>query len=413
MAPKGAIFICGIIMLFNELVDRGLVKQTTDAVEIQDLLDNKRITFYIGFDPTADSLHVGHLLQLITARRLKKQGHFPILLVGGATAQIGDPTGKSDMRKMLTADELEWNISCVRGQIISLMPGLCSIVNNADWTKNLNLLSFIQEFGIHFSVNNMLRADCFRSRMENGLSFLEFNYMLLQAFDFFHLHESQGCILQIGGDDQWSNILAGIDLVHKKKEKKVFGLTIPLLTNSLGQKMGKTEKGAIWLDKRKTSVFDFFQFWRNLPDVDVMKCFKMLTFIPLEEIEKNPFSTIAEVNQAKKKLAFELTKLVHGEDEAMLALKQAEALFESKDLSEVDVVSIEDNTHILDLIIRSGFADSRTEARNLINGRGISINDEVLTNPTITISKLEFGNDVVLKKGKKNFCRFTIEDSHV
>lgn len=403
----------GFVMLFNELVNRGLVKQTTDAIEIQNLLDNKRITFYIGFDPTADSLHVGHLLQLITARRLKNQGHFPILLIGGATAQIGDPTGKSDMRKMLTADELEWNVSAVRSQIISLMPGLCSIVNNADWTNNLNLLSFIQEIGIHFSVNNMLRADCFRSRMENGLSFLEFNYMLLQAFDFFHLHESQGCTLQVGGDDQWSNILAGIDLVHKKKEKKVFGLTIPLLTNSLGQKMGKTEKGAIWLDKRKTSVFDFFQFWRNLPDADVMKCFKMLTFIPLEEINAIPFTTVAEMNQAKKKLAFELAKLVHGEDEAMLALRQAEALFESKNLSEVDVVSIEDNTHILDLVIRSGFAASRTEARNLINGRGISINDEVLTNPTITVSKLQFGNDVVLKKGKKNFCRFTIEDSHV
>lgn len=406
-------------MLFNELVSRGLVKQCTDEKQIQDLLDNKRITFYIGFDPTADSLHIGHLLQLVTARRLKMEGHFPILLVGGATAQIGDPTGKSEMRKMLTADELDWNTRCLRAQIINLVPGIVSIVNNIDWTNNLNLLSFMQEIGSHFSINNMLRADCFRSRMENGLSFLEFNYMLLQAFDFFHLHEKQGCTLQVGGDDQWSNILAGIDLVHKKSGKKVFGLTIPLLINSAGQKMGKTEKGTIWLDKRKTSVFDFFQFWRNLPDADVLKCFKQLTFLSMEEINDIPIApfqsemvNVTDMNAAKKKLAIDITKLVHGENEAMLALKQAEALFESNDLSVMDVVSIADNTHVLDLIIKSGFAASRTEARNLISGRGISINDQILTNPTIIISKLEFGDNVILRKGKKNFCRFTIKDSH-
>lgn len=407
-------------MLFNELVNRGLVKQTTDENQIKNLLDNKRITFYIGFDPTADSLHVGHLLQVITARRLKNEGHFPILLIGGATAQIGDPTGKSEMRKMLSDEELDNNIRAIRSQLICLMPGIVSIVDNSQWTKELNFISFIKEFGIHFSVNNMLRADCFRSRMENGLSFLEFNYMLLQAFDFFHLFEKQGCTLQIGGDDQWSNILAGIDLIHKKCAKKVFGLTIPLLTNVSGQKMGKTEKGTIWLDKRKTSVFDFFQFWRNLPDVDVMKCFKQLTFLSMEEINEMPIASfqsemisIADMNDAKKKLAFEITKFVHGDDEAMLALKQAEALFESKDMSKIDMVSIIDNTHILDLIIKSGFASSRTEARNLINNRGISLNDEILTNPTITVTKLEFGNNVILRKGKKNFCRFSIEDFHV
>ena len=399
-------------MFFDELVNRGLVKQVTDAESVANILNKNRITFYIGFDPTADSLHVGHLLQIVTAKRLKEAGHFPIMLIGGATAQIGDPTGKSEMRKMLDADELEHNVRCIRSQIIKLLPGFISTVDNNDWVHKLNFLSFIRDIGVHFSVNNMLRADCFKSRMENGLSVLEFNYMLLQAFDFFHLFEKQNCVLQVGGDDQWSNILAGIDLIHKKLGKKAFGLTLPLLTNAAGQKMGKTEKGAVWLDALKTNVFDFFQFWRNLPDSDVMKCFKLLTFVSVEEIEAMPFTTPSEMNEAKKKLAFEITKFVHGEEEAALALKQAEALFESNDTSAVETIPLADHTHVLDLIIKSGFAKSRTEARNLINGRGISINDEVLTNPTITITKDQFGNDVVVRKGKKSFCRFILEDSH-
>jgi tyrosyl-tRNA synthetase len=408
----GAFLFLGVIMLFDDLANRGLVKQVTDEQAVRDLLNEKQITFFIGFDPTADSLHVGHLLQIVTAKRLKLAGHFPIMLVGGATAQIGDPTGKTDMRKMLSQKDLDFNIKSIRSQIIDLIHGLISIQDNSEWIDKLNFMSFIREFGVHFSVNNMLRADCFKSRMENGLSFLEFNYMLLQAFDFFHLNEKQNCVLQIGGDDQWSNILAGIDLIHKKSGNKAFGLTLPLLTNSAGQKMGKTEKGTVWLDKQKTPVFDFFQFWRNLPDEDVIKCFKFLTFLSVEEIDAIPFTTVDEMNSAKKKLAFEITKFVHGEDNAALALEQAEALFESNDLSSMEAVSVENNINVLDLVMKSGFAKSRTEARNLVTGRGISINNEVLTDPTVIISISQFGNNVLVKKGKKNFCRFNIEETH-
>lgn len=400
-------------MLFDDLVARGLVKQVTNAEGVSQVMNTHGTPFYIGFDPTADSLHVGHLLQIVTAKRLKEGGMFPILLVGGATAQIGDPTGKSEMRKMLTADELAENVRSLRKQLISLMPGLVSVQNNIQWTANLNLLDFIRNIGAHFSVNNMLRADCFKSRMENGgLSFLEFNYMLLQAFDFFHLFEKQKCVLQVGGDDQWSNILAGIDLIHKKTGQEAFGLTLPLLTNSSGQKMGKTEKGTVWLDKFKTSVFDFFQFWRNLPDGDVIKCFKFLTFVPVSEIESIPFTSVQEINAAKKRLAFEITKFVHGNDEAALALKQAEALFEKNDVSLIKATPIDDNQSVLDLLIKCSFAKSRTDARNLINGRGISINDEVLTDPTINITKLKFGNEIVVKKGKKQTSRFTIKETN-
>jgi tyrosyl-tRNA synthetase len=400
-------------MLFNDLMQRGLIKQVTNVEGVSNVMNTHGAPFYIGFDPTADSLHVGHLLQIVTAKRLKDAGMFPILLVGGATAQIGDPTGKSEMRKMLSQDDLDVNIFKLRRQLISLMPGLISVQDNALWASKLNLLSFIKDIGAHFSVNNMLRADCFKSRMENGgLSFLEFNYMLLQAFDFFHLFEKQNCALQIGGDDQWSNILAGIDLIHKKTGKTAFGLTLPLLTNSDGHKMGKTEKGTVWLDNSKTSVFDFFQFWRNLPDGDVIKCFKQLTFMTVSEIESLPFSSAVDINSAKKKLAFEITKFVHGSDAATLTLKQAEALFENNDASLIATTAIDDNHPALDLIIKCGFAKSRTDARNLINGRGISINDEVLTDPTINVTKIKFGNNVVVKKGKKKIFRFTIKDTN-
>lgn len=400
-------------MLFDDLVQRGLVKQVTNTEAVTKVMNTRGTSFYIGFDPTADSLHVGHLLQIVTAKRLKDGGMFPILLVGGATAQIGDPTGKSEARKMLSKEVLTENIRSIRSQIIALLPGLVSIQDNSLWVDNLNLLDFIKNIGAHFSVNNMLRADCFKSRMENGgLSFLEFNYMLLQAFDFFHLFEKQQCVLQIGGDDQWSNILAGIDLIHKKTGKESFGLTLPLLTNSGGQKMGKTEKGTIWLDKFRTSVFDFFQFWRNLPDNDVIKCFKFLTFVSVTEIESIPFDSVEDINSAKKRLAFEITKFVHGNEAAAIVLKQAEALFEKNDASLINSITIDDNSSVLDLIIKCNFAKSRTDARNLINGRGISINDEVLTDPTINVAKSKFGNDVVIKRGKKNICRFTIKDTN-
>jgi len=399
-------------MIFEELIQRGLIKQSTDHNKIKHLLDNEQISFYIGFDPTAQSLHVGHLLQLITAVRLKNAGHNPIMLVGGATASIGDPSGKSSMRQALDLGQTMSNGSKIAKQIHSFVDG-GDIIDNVSWFGDMNFMWFISEIGRHFSVNNMLRADCFRSRMENGLSFLEFNYMLMQAFDFFELNKRHNCVLQVGGDDQWSNILAGIDLIHKKTGREAFGLTITLLTNSAGQKMGKTEKGAVWLDKNLTSVFDFFQFWRNLPDSEVINCFKLLTFLPLEEIEKIPFSTIEEINQAKKMLACELTEIVHGMTEAATALKQAEALFEKKEATEIEAISIPDNLSVLDLLVSCKFAKSKTDARNLINGRGISINDITITDPTLHISRLSNDNELMVRKGKKKFCRVIIEDAHV
>lgn len=401
-------------MLFKELMERELVSQVTNVDAISSILNTQGAIFYIGFDPTADSLHIGHLLQIVTAKRLKDAGLFPIILLGGATAQIGDPTGKSEVRKMLSENELDNNIRSIRSQIIKLLPGFIFVVDNNEWIKNLNYLSFIKEFGPCLSVNNMIKADCFKSRMANGgLSFLEFNYMMLQAYDFFHLFQSQNCQLQIGGDDQWSNILAGINLIHKKTNKDAFGLTLPLLKTASGQKMGKTEKGTIWLDKLKTNTFDFFQFWRNLPDDDIIICFKFLTFIPINDIINIPFSNKMEINLAKKRLAYELTKFVHGKEEADFALKKSESLFENNDISLLEAKNIHNNVNILDIIVNSGFAKSKTEARNLINNRGISINDQIITNPTIQITKSEFGEKIVVKKGKKNFCCFLIQESYV
>jgi tyrosyl-tRNA synthetase len=401
-------------MIFNDLLNRGLIKQQTSE-KICNLLNESSITFYIGFDPTADSLHIGHLLQLVTAKRLIDAGHKPIMLMGGATALIGDPTGKTDMRKMLSQDDINKNIKSIESQIKNIVGNIDNpnfVVNNNSWFESMNFLTFIRDIGKHFSVNNMLRADCFKSRLESGgLSFLEFNYMLMQAFDFFRLSTSAlNCVLQIGGDDQWSNILAGIDLIHKKAGKEVFGLTIPLLVNSSGQKMGKTEKGAVWLSSEKTSVFDFFQFWRNVSDTEVINLFKLLTFVPLSDINKIPFTSVEEINIAKKSLAFEITKIVHGEKESLLALKRADSLFDSKDSSILDSISINNGINILDLIVKCNFAKSKTEARNLINGKGITINNNVITDPTIIVDLSKFGEELLVKKGKKNFCRLTIKE---
>ena len=392
--------------IFEELEQRGLIKQTTNAEKLRSLLNDSSITFYIGFDPTADSLHVGHLLQIVAAKRLADAGHRPIMLIGGATALVGDPTGKSEMRKMLSHSHIHVNGESIGEQIQKIMGKEVEMINNLAWFDGRFFLTTLRDLGPHFSVNNMLRAECFKSRMEHGLSFLEFSYMLLQAEDFRQLHIQEGCVLQMGGDDQWSNILAGIDLVHKKEGKEVFGLTLPLLVNSDGTKMGKTEKGAVWLDPEKTSPFEFFQFWRNIPDDKVRDCFNFFTFFP-PMIEEDIFLGI---NQAKKNLAFEITKLVHGEALAQQALEQAEALFEKRDTSDLTALSISEGTHILEAIMKCGFAKSRTEARNLIMNRGITINEEVQTNPTITITKNTFGNDLVIRKGKKNFCRLLIED---
>lgn len=393
--------------VFDDLVGRGLVKQVTDADLVRQLLESDEPqTFYIGFDPTADSLHVGHLLQIVTAKRLADAGHRPIMLIGGATALVGDPTGKTEMRKMLSHSTIHVHGERVGEQIRKIMGKDVEIVNNLAWFDGRFFLTTLRDLGPHFSVNNMLRAECFKSRMEQGLSFLEFSYMLLQAEDFRQLNIQEGCVLQIGGDDQWSNILAGIDLIHKKEGRQVFGLTLPLLVNSDGTKMGKTERGAVWLDPEKTSPFEFFQFWRNIPDDKVNECINFFT-------ESNAFSSIEVfpgINNAKKILAVEVTKLVHGEEAAKQALEQAEALFEKRDTSELAAMSIPEGTHILELIIKCGFAKSRTEARNLIINRGITINEEVQTNPTAIVSKNVFGNELVVRKGKKNFCRLLIED---
>lgn len=393
--------------VFDDLVGRGLVKQVTDADLVRQLLESDEPqTFYIGFDPTADSLHVGHLLQIVTAKRLADAGHRPIMLIGGATALVGDPTGKTEMRKMLSHSTIHVHGERIGEQIRKIMGKDVEIVNNLAWFDGRFFLTTLRDLGPHFSVNNMLRAECFKSRMEQGLSFLEFSYMLLQAEDFRQLNIQEGCVLQIGGDDQWSNILAGIDLIHKKEGRQVFGLTLPLLVNSDGTKMGKTERGAVWLDPEKTSPFEFFQFWRNIPDDKVNECINFFT-------ESNAFSSIEVfpgINNAKKILAVEVTKLVHGEEAAKQALEQAEALFEKRDTSELAAMSIPEGTHILELIIKCGFAKSRTEARNLIINRGITINEEVQTNPTAIVSKNVFGNELVVRKGKKNFCRLLIED---
>ncbi len=393
--------------VFDDLERRGLVKQVTSAEKVSALLESDETqTFYIGIDPTADSLHVGHLLGLVTASRLIRAGHRAIILIGGATAMIGDPTGKTDMRKMLEGNDIGHNVRAIEDQIKKILPEPFHFVNNLSWFGSQNWLLLLRDIGPHFSVNNMLRAECFKSRMENGLSFLEFNYMVMQAFDFFRLHQDIGCTLQIGGDDQWSNMLAGVDLIHKKTGQETFALTFPLLVNSDGTKMGKTEKGAVWLDANKTSVFDFFQFWRNIPDDKVNECINFFT-------DLEAFSSIEVfpgINNAKKILAFEITKLVHGKKAAEQALEQAEALFEKRDTSELEMLPIPEGTHILELVIKCGFAKSRTEARNLINNRGITINDEVQTNPTIVVSKNMFGNELIVRKGKKHFCRFLIED---
>jgi tyrosyl-tRNA synthetase len=394
--------------VFEDLERRGLVKQVTDAGKVCALLESESpVTFYIGFDPTADSLHVGHLLQLVTAKRLLDFGHEAILLIGSATALIGDPTGKTEMRKMLSVDDVRNNATKIHQQFQRVVKSEnFKVANNASWFGTTNFLTFIRDVGAHFSVNNMLRAECFKSRMENGLSFLEFNYMVMQAEDFRRLWLEHACLLQIGGDDQWSNILAGIDLIHKKEGGEAFGLTLPLLVNSDGTKMGKTERGAVWLDPEKTSPFEFFQFWRNIPDDKVKDCINFFTDFEPYRVEDQ----LSDINQAKKFLAFEVTKLVHGQKSAMQALGQAEALFEKHDTSEAITVQVTEGSHILDAIIKCEFAKSRTEARNLILNRGITINDEVQTNPTLILSRVIFGNELILRKGKKHFCRLLIED---
>ena len=400
--------------VFEELQERGLIAQMTDEAEIRELVNSGKATFYIGFDPTADSLHVGHFMALCLMKRLQMAGNRPIALLGGGTGMIGDPSGKTDMRKMLTKEDIEHNIECFKKQMsrfIDFSDGKALMVNNADWLLKLNYVELLREVGACFSVNRMLTAECYKQRLERGLSFLEFNYMIMQSYDFFSLYQRYGCNLQFGGDDQWSNMLGGTELIRRKLGKDAYAMTINLLLNSEGKKMGKTEKGAVWLDAEKTSPFDFFQYWRNAADSDVIKCLKMLTFVPMEKIRELEKLEGSELNQAKELLAYELTALVHGEEEAKKALEGARALFSSKSdtenmpSTELDATAFSDaGIGLIDLLSAAGLVPSKAEARRLIQQGGISIDDEKITDVNAVINRTAFEKGyVVIKKGKKVF----------
>ena len=391
--------------LYDELVARGLIAQVTNEEEIKKMINEGKATFYIGFDPTADSLHVGHFMALCLMKRLQMAGNQPIALLGGGTGMIGDPSGKSDMRKMLTPETIQHNIDCFKKQMsrfIDFSEGKAIMVNNADWLMNLNYIDVLREVGACFSVNKMLSFECYKQRWERGLTFLEFNYMIMQSYDFYMLFQKYGCNMQFGGDDQWANMLGGTELIRKKLGKDAHAMTITLLLNSEGKKMGKTEKGAVWLDPEKTSPFEFFQYWRNVADADVMKCIRMLTFLPIEEIEAMSDWEGSQLNKAKEILAYELTKLVHGEEEANKALDAAKALFGGKGNTEnmptTELELPEGRIGILDLMVATKLVNSKREARTLVAGKGVAVNDVVVedVNAEITIDP-----EVIIRKGKK------------
>lgn len=401
--------------VFDELKARGMIAQMTDEDKIRELLNgDEPVTFYIGFDPTADSLHVGHFVQLMVMAHMQRAGHRPIALLGGGTAMIGDPTGKSDMRKMMTVDTIEYHIGCFKKQMsrfLDFSDGKALMVNNGDWLRDLNYIEFLRDIGVHFSVNRMLTAECYKARLERGLTFLEFNYMLMQGYDFYRLNEDFGCKMELGGDDQWSNIIAGVELCRRKKSEDVYGMTFALLTTSEGKKMGKTEKGAVWLDAEKTSPYEFFQYWRNINDADVVRCMKLLTFIPVEEIEQMAADPSININVLKERLAYEVTALVHGNEEAEKALNAAKAVFGggavSADMPSTQL-SNEDFTDggigAIDLLMKTGLVPSRGEARRLIEQGGLTIDDEKIGNTQAIISKEAFDKGyIVIKKGKKTF----------
>mgnify|MGYP004718442343 FL=1 len=406
--------------IYDELVARGLIAQVTDEKEIRDLINNGKAVFYIGFDPTADSLHVGHFMALCLMKRLQMAGNKPIALIGGGTGMIGDPSGRSDMRTMMTTETIQHNCDCFKKQMsrfIDFSEGKALMVNNADWLLKLNYIDVLREVGACFSVNNMLRAECYKQRMEKGLSFLEFNYMIMQSYDFYRLYTDYGCNMQFGGDDQWSNMLGGTELIRKKLGKDAYAMTITLLLNSEGKKMGKTQKGAVWLDPEKTSPYEFYQYWRNVADADVLKCIRMLTFLPLEEIDKMNDWEGSQLNTAKEILAFELTKLVHGEDEALKAQTAAKALFGAGGdldhmpktvLTEADFA--ESSISVIDAMLKAGVIKSRGEGRRLIEQGGVSLDDEKVTDfaAVIPASAFEKGH-VILKKGKKVFNKLVVE----
>ena len=406
--------------LYDELVARGLIAQVTDEEEIKDLINNGKATFYIGFDPTADSLHVGHFMALCLMKRLQMAGNKPIALIGGGTAMIGDPSGRTDMRQMMTPETIQHNCDCFKKQMsrfIDFSEGKALMVNNADWLMDLNYIDVLREVGAHFSVNRMLTAECYKQRMEKGLSFLEFNYMIMQSYDFYTLYQKYGCNMEFGGDDQWSNMLGGTELIRRKLGKDAYAMTINLLLNSEGKKMGKTQSGAVWLDPEKTSPFDFFQYWRNVADSDVLKCIRMLTFLPLEEIDAMESWEGAQLNQAKEILAFELTKLVHGEEEATKAREASHALFagggDSAHMPTVELSAADfadGDMDILALLVKTELAPSRSDARRAVEQGGVSVADEKVTDIRTAYNADFFGADgLVVKRGKKKFVKVVVK----
>lgn len=403
--------------IYDELVERGLIAQVTDADEIKELVDNGKATFYIGFDPTADSLHVGHFMALCLMKRLQLAGNKPIALLGGGTGMIGDPSGRTDMRKVLTKDQVEHNIDCFRKQIgkfIDFSDNKALMVNNADWLLDLNYINLLREVGSNFSVNRMLTAECYKLRMEKGLSFLEFNYMIMQAYDFYKLYTEYGCNMEFGGDDQWSNMLAGTELIRRKLGKNVYAMTINLLTNSEGKKMGKTQSGAVWLDENKTTPYDFFQYWRNIDDKDVMKCIKMLTFIPLAEIKKMEKWEGAKLNEAKEILAYELTKLIHGEEKAEAAKEASHNVFSSGSAENMPSIKLSEDDFtdgeidIRKLLSSVGFVGSLSEGKRAVEQGGVSVNGEKVDDAFKKYTKDSFKKEFIIKKGKKKFARIEL-----
>lgn len=405
--------------LYEELQARGLIAQVTDEALIADLINNGKATFYIGFDPTADSLHVGHFMALCLMKRLQMAGNKPIALIGGGTGMIGDPSGRTDMRQMMTPETIQHNCDCFKKQMsrfIDFSEGKALMVNNAEWLMNLNYIEVLREVGAHFSVNRMLTAECYKQRMEKGLSFLEFNYMIMQAYDFYALFQKYGCNLQFGGDDQWSNMLAGTELIRRKLGKDASAMTITLLLNSEGKKMGKTQSGAVWLDPEKTSPFDFYQYWRNVADADVLKCIRMLTFLPLEEINEMDAWEGSQLNKAKEILAYELTKMVHGEEEAVKAQESARALFSQGNAAQMPTAEITESDltdgkiDILTLLSVGGLVPSKSEARRAVQQGGVAVDGEKVTDIHVEFEATAFSGDgMVLKKGKKNFRKIILK----
>lgn len=403
--------------VLDELLERGYIKQFTHEAETRELLEKEKITFYIGFDPTADSLHVGHFIALMFMAHMQKAGHRPIALLGGGTAMVGDPSGKTDMRSMLTKEQIQHNVDSIKKQMerfIDFSDGKALLVNNADWLLNLNYIDFLRDIGAHFSVNRMLTAECFKQRLEKGLTFLEFNYMLMQGYDFYVLNKKYGCKMELGGDDQWSNMIAGVNLVRKKSQQDAYAMTCTLLTNSQGQKMGKTVGGALWLDPNKVSPFDFYQYWRNVDDADVEKCLALLTFLPMDEVRRLGALEGSKINGAKQVLAFEVTKLVHGEEEAKKAKAAAEALFSGgADMSNVPTVTIskeEVGSELLEILAKNKVVPSKAEGKRLVQQGGLSLNGEKVTDFKRTLNIEDFkDNEALIKRGKKNYHKIVIE----